>query len=180
MTKKLGSLLRTQARRLAAEGPAAQAFVATDAWQVDGNGRNVKRQVNTAESPIAWLMRHKDANGLSFLTRSHLAALEKLREDHLTGYAQAGLTSNWDGFGGGGRSGFRRSGDDPHVFRLAARSRAEAALNCLEAPLRAVFERVCLEGTALGVIERGFKLPRRSAKHHVRAALDRLARYYGY
>jgi hypothetical protein len=170
-------------RMIAAEGPAAQAFAAADTWQINSDGRNVKRRINTAESPMAWLMRHKDANGLSFLTRAHLAALEKLREDHAIGYAHSGLTSNWDGFGGGGRSGFRGdffSGDGPHIFRLAARTRAQEALACLGAPLRAVFERVCLEGTALGVIERGFKLPRRTAKHHVREALDRLAKYYGY
>jgi hypothetical protein len=176
------TLLRARARRhvAGAEGPAAQAFAETDSWQVDSNGRTVKRRLNTAESPMAWLMRHKDANGLSFLTRPHLAALEKLREDHVIGYAQTDLTSNWDGFGGGGRGGFHSSGDDPHVFRLAARTRAHNALACLDAPLRAVFERVCLEGTPLGVIERGFRLPRRSAKHQVRAALDRLAKYYGY
>ncbi len=176
----MDALSRAQARRAEAEGLAAQTVREADAWQVDGSGRTVKRRLNTAESPMAWLMRHKDGSGLSFLSRSHLAALEKLREDHLIGYAQPGLTSNWDGFGGSGRSGFRSSGDDPHVFRLTARTRAQNALACLDAPLRAVFERVCLEGTALGVVERGFKLPRRSAKHHVRAALDRLAKYYGY
>jgi hypothetical protein len=179
----MATLLHVRGRRrsdTAIAGAAAQAFAEADTWQVDVDGRTVKRRLNAAESPMAWLMRHKDANGLSFLSRAHLAALEKLRDDHAIGYTQPGLTSHWDGFGGGGRSGFRGSGDDPHVFRLAARQRAQAALACLEAPLRAVFERVCLGGTALGVIERGFKLPRRSAKHQVRAALDRLAKYYGY
>ena len=146
-------------------------------WQTDDKGLNVQRCVNRAESPMAWLMRHKDANGLPFLEKRHLAALEKLRDDHLVAYAQPGLTSNWQAFGAGGGKGWR--GEDPHLFRLHARQRCEAALLHL-GPLRAVFERVCLEGTALGVVERGFGLPRRTARTCVRAALDRLAAHYGY
>jgi len=127
---------------------------------------------------MAWLLRHKDAEGVPFLSRAHAAALEKLREDHLIGYAQPGLTSNWDLYGGGRGGGFR--GDDPTLYRLAARERCREALGCLDGPLRAIFERVCLDGTALSVAERGFGLPRRSGKHHIRAALDRLARHYGF
>lgn len=149
-----------------------------EVWQTDTDGHNVKRQINRMESPMAWLMRYKDKNSLAFLKKRHLAALDKLRDDHLTGYAQPGLTSNWNA-AGGGRGSFR-SGDDPHVFRLAARQRCREALATLSDELRVILERVCLEGTALGVVERGLQLPRRSAKHHVRAALDRLARYYGH
>lgn len=172
--------LRRDGAYVAVTGPAAEASDIGDQWQTDEAGQTVKRQVNRAESPMVWLLRHKDENGLSFLTRRHALALEKLREDHLTGFAQPGLTSNWQGFGGGGGGGGRRGSDDPHVFRLAARQRCREALACLDVTLRAVFERVCLEGTALSVIERGFSLPRRSGKHYVRAALDRLAVYYGY
>lgn len=170
---------RKPALRLSREAfaAAAETVQVEDRWQTDEAGCNVKRSVNRAESPMAWLMRHKDRNGLAFLDRRHLAALEKLRDDHLTGYAQPGLTSNWQTYGTGGGHGGRS--DDPHVFRLHARRRCEEALAQL-GDLRAVFERVCLEGTALGVVERGFALPRRSAKHHVKAALDRLATYYGY
>jgi len=157
---------------------AAETVAPAESWQADEQGFNVKRTVNRAESPMAWLLRHKDAEGVPFLTRAHAAALEKLREDHLIGFAQPGLTSNWDLYGGGRGGGFR--GDDPALFRLAARDRCRAALGCLTGDLRAVFERVCLDGTAISVVERGFGLPRRSGKHHVRAALDRLARYYGF
>ncbi len=149
-------------------------------WQTDERGFNVQRSVNRAESPMAWLMRHKDRNGLGFLEKRHLAALEALRDDHSTGFAQPGLTSNWQAYGAGGshRAEARRGGD-LHAFRLDARRRCEEALARLGA-FRAVFERVCLEGTSLGVIERGFGLPRGTAKHQVKAALDRLAAYYGY
>lgn len=146
-------------------------------WQTDEKGLNVKRNVNRAESPMAWLMRHKDENGLPFLEKRHLAALEKLRDDHAVAFAQPGLTSNWQAFGAGGGSGWR--GQDPHGFRLDARRRCHEALSRL-GDYRAVFERVCLDGTALGVVERGLALPKRSAKACVRAALDRLAAYYGY
>ena len=146
-------------------------------WQTDERGLNVKRIVNRAESPMMWLMRHKDENGLAFLEKRHLAALEKLRDDHAAAFAQPGLTGNWQAFGAGGGGGWR--GHDPHAFRMDARRRCAEALERL-GDYRAVFERVCLEGTPLGVVERGFALPRRSAKHHVRTALDRLAAYYGY
>ncbi|MEI9904030.1 MAG: DUF6456 domain-containing protein [Asticcacaulis sp.] len=80
----------------------------------------------------------------------------------------ARLTSNWQAYGAGGsRQTKARRGDDPHVFRLDARRRCEEALTRL-GPYRAVFERICLEGTALGVIERGFGLPKGAAKHHVK------------
>ncbi len=147
-------------------------------WQTDDEGLNVRRSVNRAESPMAWLMRHKDENGLSFLDKRHLAALEALRDDHLTAHAQPGLTSNWQAFGAGGGRGWR-GGEDPHVFRLHAKRRCEAALACLGA-LRGLFERVCLDGTSLCVAERGFSLPRHTAKHRVREALDQLAVHYGY
>lgn len=183
--KEMAALLRDRRLRMRHDGayvpvrsPAAEAIDVAEQWQTDEEGRNVKRSVNRAESPVAFLLRHRCDNGLSFLTRAHALALEKLREDHLTGFSQPGLTFNWQAAGTGGGRG--RGGDDPHLFRLAARRRCTEALACLEGDLRAIFERVCLEGTALSVIERGFRLPRRSAKHHVRAALDRLAKYYGY
>lgn len=162
----------------ATSGLAAETIDIAEQWQTDETGRNVRRSVNRAESPMAWLMRHKDGAGLSFLNRAHLLALDKLRDDHLTGFAQPGLTGNWQAFGTG--RGQAMGGDGPHVFRLAARQRCREALACLDGDLRAIFERVCLEGTSLGMIERGFRLPRRSGKHYVRAALDRLAQYYGY
>jgi DNA-directed RNA polymerase specialized sigma24 family protein len=160
-----------------AEGPSESREIA-EVWQVGDDGWE-RRSVNTAESPIAFLLRHADRDGLPFLQKRHVAALESLRDDHARGYAQAGLSSNWDRFGAGGRGGVR-GGDDASVARLHARDRCHRALACLDANLRIVIARVCLEGVTLGVIEKALRLPRRTAKDKVREGLDRLARFYGY
>jgi DNA-directed RNA polymerase specialized sigma24 family protein len=149
-----------------------------EVWQVGDDGWE-RRSVNTAESPIAFLLRHADRDGLPFLQKRHVAALESLRDDHARGYAQAGLSSNWERYGAGG-SGGARSGDGLSVARLHARDRCHRALACLDGDLRVVIARVCLEGVALGVIEKALRLPRRTAKDRVREGLDRLARFYGY
>jgi len=159
-----------------AEGPAESRDI-TDIWHVGGEGAE-RRHLNAAESPIACLLRHRSGDGLPFLEKRHVAALETLRDDHAQGYAQTGLTSNWSAFGAGG--GGMRSGDGLPVHRLNARRRAQAALDCLDGALRLVIARACLEGTSLGVIEKCLRLPRRTAKDRVREGLDRLARFYGY
>lgn len=159
------------------EGAQASREVA-EVWQIDEDGWE-SRRLNRLESPIAFLLRHAGRDGLPFLHKRHIAALESLRDDHARGYAQSGLSSNWARFGagGGGKGG---AGDDLTVARLHARDRCHRALACLDGELRMVIERVCLEGTALGVIEKNLRLPRRTAKDRVREGLDRLARFYGY
>ena len=160
-----------------AEGPGESREIA-EVWRIGHDGWE-PHCVNRAESPIAFLLRHADRDGLPFLHKRHVAALEALRDDHARGYAQVGLSSNWERFGAGGRGG-ARGGDDASVARLHARDRCHKALACLDEDLRVVIARVCLEGTALGVIEKALRLPRRSAKDKVREGLDRLARFYGY
>jgi hypothetical protein len=159
-----------------AEGP-SESRAPEPVWQAGGDGWE-RRCVNTAESPIVFLLRHAGRDGLPFLQKRHVAALEALRDDHARGFSQSGLSSDWARLGAGG--GGRRGGDDVSVARLHARDRCHRALACLDADLRVVIARVCLEGTALGVIEKALRLPRRTAKHKVREGLDRLARFYGY
>ena len=161
-----------------AEGP-GESRAPAEIWQVGEDGWE-QRCVNAAESPIAFLLRHADRDGLPFLQKRHVAALESLRDDHARGFAQGGLSSDWARYGAGGGRGGLRAGDDAPVHRLHARERCRKALACLAGDLRAVIERVCLEGTALGVIEKNLRLPRRTARDKVREGLDRLARFYGY
>jgi hypothetical protein len=130
----------------------------------------------TQQSPFAYLFTHRDAAGMPFLTRLHFLALEQLRDDMDFGYAQTGLTINWQGFGGS-RGARTMSQAEIPLYRLKARERAQKALSAL-GPQRAVFERICLEGTAMNVVERGLNLGRGNAKSHLKDALNRLVAFY--
>ncbi|MGZ3305777.1 MAG: DUF6456 domain-containing protein [Asticcacaulis sp.] len=123
------------------------------------------------ETPMAQLLR------TGVIGKRHVAALEAFNRDQTAGYAERGLTSNWDAFAapGGGRRG---SGDDAATWRLKARERVRRAQEAL-GPLRGLFEAVCLNEVAVGAAERELRIPKGEGKLRVRDALERLADFYG-
>lgn len=139
-------------------------------------GRMVRRRANLGESPIAWLARRKDADGLPWLTAVEVAAGEKLRLDFQRAGVIGRLTMDWQA---GPRSGAARAGLDPMERAQDAKRRIARALDYAGPGLREMLEHVCFRGTALEAAERDLGLTRRSGKVVLKLALQRLAKHYG-
>src|SRR5690606_30216800 len=86
------------------------------------------------------------------------------------------LTMRWDATPRG--TAARGPGEDPLLRGQAARARAEAALAAAGPGPRAVPERICLAGSALGEAERVMALPRGGARPLLKRALRRVAEVY--
>jgi len=151
-------------------------FIGGQRMVADGDGRFAARPANLGESPLAWLVRRKDANGRPWLSAAQIAAAERLREDfHLAG--QLGrLTMSWEA--APRARGGRGPGLEPAERTRAATDRLAAALDAMGPGLKEVVERVCLHQTSIEAAERGLDLPRRAGKAVLRLALDRLAAHY--
>lgn len=139
-------------------------------------GALVRRRVNLGESPLEWLARHKDADGRPWLDAVEVRAGERLRDDFQSAGALGRLTMAWDA--GPRAKGGRAPGLDPAERARAAKGRIEAALAAVGPQGRGLVQHICLAGTALEAAERALGLPRRTGKHVLKAALDRLAQHY--
>lgn len=135
--------------------------------------------VNTAESPLASLWRHKGRNGERFLTASEFNAGERLRLDYTRGQIMPRLGINWSAAGSGGKKHRDTNGfGDMTDSALAARDRVEAAIEAVGPELSGVLIDVCcfLKGMEQVEAERGW--PVRSGKVVLKSALSALARHY--
>ena len=130
---------------------------------------------NLGESPIAWLARRRDGDGLPWLTPIEAAAGERLREEFESLGTLGRTTMRWDMTPrvSGGRPGLAPAERDH-----ATRERIAKALAMVGPGLREILERVCLMGSALEAAERSLKLPRRAGKTVLKLALQRLAQHY--
>jgi DNA-directed RNA polymerase specialized sigma24 family protein len=140
------------------------------------DGRFAPRRANLGESPIAWLLRRRDARGRPWLTPAEAAAAARLRDDHERCAVLGRLTMDWSGMP---RSGAGWSGVDPAERDRAAKQRVVDALASAGPGLREVLEQVVLRGSALEAAERVLDLPRRSGKTLLKLALHRLVEHYG-
>lgn len=140
------------------------------------DGRPVDHPANLAPSAVAWLARRKDADGRPWLTRTEIAAAERLERDAQLALAGAAVTMQWDALpraGSGGRAG--PAGPDDRALRASAR--VEAALAACEGS-RAIVEHVCVQASALQAAEQALGLRRRTGKMLLKHGLTRLARHY--
>ncbi len=132
--------------------------------------------LNTAESPLAQLVRRKDADGAAFLTEAEFDAGEKLRADYTMGQIMPRVGANWEAPISRSRRGAPAS--DLTDRALAARQRVEQAIEAVGPELSGVLIDVCCYLKGLGQVEHERRWPARSAKLILKSALARLARHY--
>ncbi|MGK2873775.1 MAG: DUF6456 domain-containing protein [Alphaproteobacteria bacterium] len=144
-------------------------------------GEPVVVRVNNAESPLGWLISHKDRKGKPLISTEQFAAGERLREDFTLANLAPRVTAMWGmpinhaGRGGGG-------GGDPACMNdtmIAAKDRLWAALDAVGPDLGGVLLQVCCHLNGLTQTERNLGWPARAGKVVLGIALDRLAAHYG-
>ncbi len=134
-----------------------------------------------AESPIGWLARRRGADGKPFLTRSEVAAAERLRIDFERSQLAPGVTQDWQRFLTSGVEGGQRSSAQERDIEggaQAARERLSEALDALGRSLSDVALRVCCFLQGIEAVETSMQWSRRSGKVVLKIALQRLADFY--
>lgn len=140
-----------------------------------------KPLVNVAESPLAWLARRRDRNGVPMISALQFEAGERLRLDHERAALTPRVTTNWDAAGAGvsrGR-GAAHAAIELRDSAVAARERINRALAAVGPELGDTLLDVCCHLKGLEQIERDANWPQRSAKVVLQMALSALARHYG-
>lgn len=135
-----------------------------------------KPAFDSAENPLAWLMRRK------MIGEAQFNAGERLRADFHAARMTPRVTTNWsDPLGGSpGRRDAGRAGLEFSERAAAAQERVRSALAAAGHELSGVLIDVCGHLTKLEDIERARQWPKRSAKLVLDFALTSLARHYGY
>lgn len=135
--------------------------------------------VNTAESPLAQLVRRKGRDGRPFLAAAEFAAGERLRADYTVGRFMPRLGVNWEApVAAGRRAGGMNGVAELTDAALAARVRVEKALAAVGPELSGVLVDVCCFLKGLETVEMERSWPVRSAKIMLKSALAALARHY--
>ena len=137
-------------------------------------------QVNDAESPLAWLRRRKDREGLPMLDDKQFDAGERLRRDYTFAAMCPRVTADWSGTPSA--SGQHQGGSSASAMRddvVAAKQRVHRAITAVGPELGRILIDVCclLKGIETAESEQG--LPQRSGKVVLQLALTSLARHYG-
>ncbi len=138
--------------------------------------------IDPAESPLAWLRRHKDKSGRPLISALQLEAGERLRSDLWKAEMTPRVTIDWNRIGGGGTGSGGRNASAPGVeMRDAAANAAQRVRRALSAlgPVSAgLLIDVCGHLVGLEEIERRRGWPLRSGKIALQIALSELARHY--
>lgn len=141
-----------------------------------GAKRARKVRVNLAESPLTMLARKKNPDGSPFLSKDHLAAGERLREDFELAQIGPRVAQNWDRFlTGADRGNF---GNWTEGGSSAAQARVARAMTALGEGLSDIALRCCCFLEGLEAAEKRMGWSARSGKIVLRIALTRLARHY--
>jgi hypothetical protein len=151
----------------------------TSSREINGTYRPVI--VNHGESPLGWLRRRKDRNGIPLIDAQQFEAGERLRAEFERGQLSPDITSHW-GAAASSRRGRRAApagvaGLQDNV--LAARQRVIKALEAVGPELSGVLLDICCHLQGLSDAEKSRGWPQRSGKVILQIALSRLARYYG-
>lgn len=141
-----------------------------------------KPAVDPAESPLAWLRRHKDKSGRPLISALQFDAGERLRADFHQAAMGPRVTVDWSGIGGGG-SGGRSTGNhtagvDIRDAIASAQQRVRRALSGVGPVSAGLLIDVCGHLVGLEEIERRRGWPVRSGKIALQLALSELARHY--
>ncbi len=135
-------------------------------------------RVNLGESPLGWLSRRKDANGVCLLSAIEVEAGERLREDFELAEIGPKVGQDWSRFlapvdmpSGPGRT--------PSEGPIGARDRFAKAVAALGPGLADAAVRICCFQEGLEATERRMGWSARSGKVVLKLALQRLADHYG-
>lgn len=171
-----GWTLRRGERAKPAPEPGRPGLLPGRRMVIDDDGRLRPVAANLGESPIAWLVRRRDAQGQPFLTPAQAAAGERLRAEAETALKGPSTTMRWDALPRTGGGSAARV--EPSDRGLSAARRVERALAACGVRCRPMVERICIHGTSLQLAERGLGLRRRHGKLLLKEGLDALARHY--
>lgn len=136
------------------------------------------RIINYKESPLAWLSRRKKPDGRPQIDALQFAAGERLRSDFTLAGLTPRMTLDWTRYGAGISSGIGHPGLSTDVM-TAARQRLHAALDALGPELAGLALDLCCFLKGIGDVERARGLKKRTGKHRLIVALDRLVHHYG-
>ncbi len=132
---------------------------------------------NLAETPLAWLARHRDREGRPFLDERLIAAGERLRSD----FELAGLRPRMTVTYSPASSARRRPFSPPDGIacgRIDAHRRFSRALEAAGPGLCDILIEVCCFLNGLEAAERQLGWPQRAGKLVLKLALERLASHY--
>lgn len=147
---------------------------------VDIEGVRQPVLVSEPESPLRWLARRKDKNGVPLLAAFQVEAGERLRADYEFAGITARVTSSWNpAAGSGGESSGQNAAAAMQDNVMAARQRVTRALAAVGPELCGVLLDVCCHAKGLEEAEKAEGWPQRSGKVVLQIALTRLARHYG-
>ncbi|MFC0218385.1 DUF6456 domain-containing protein [Pseudochelatococcus lubricantis] len=141
-----------------------------------GDGHTPALQVNEAESPLAWLHKRRDRNGVPFLDAACFEAGERLRRDLTLAQIMPRVTSNWSPARGGSGNGGPAPATEAMV---SARQRLHRALDAVDSEYAGILIDVCGFLKRIEEVERERRWPPRSGKVVLKLALRRLADHYG-
>lgn len=176
----ISRLGRARLRRAsAADSPFRSQHQALDLREARAaNGDAIMVRVNHAESPLGWLVSHKDRRGNPLISLEQFAAGERMRRDFTLANLPPQVTAMWGmpinhaGCGGGGAASMNDT-------MIAAKDRLWAAFDAVGPDLGSVLLQVCCHLNGLAEAERQLGWPARSGKVVLGIALDRLAVHYG-
>ena len=134
--------------------------------------------VDTAESPLAWLARRKGRDGRALIESVQLQAGERLRADFTRAQLMPRVTANWTSSVAQDRRGGGVTNLTDSV--ITARQRVRQAFDSVGPEFIGLLLDVCCFLKGLEDVERERAWPPRSAKIVLQLGLDRLARHYGY
>ncbi|MBM1218811.1 helix-turn-helix domain-containing protein [Ponticoccus sp. SC2-23] len=130
------------------------------------------------ESPLVGLSRRRDRAGKPFLSRAHVAAGERLREDFELSALLPGGAIDWLAFLEGGDAERPDRPAEASPVTLQAQDRVAAALRSLGCGLGEVALRVCCHLEGMETLEKRMDWSARSGKIVLRIALTQLMRHY--
>ena len=141
------------------------------------DGQITAHRANLAHSAVAWLARHRDAEGRRLLTPAQVAAADQLGRDAEAALRGPSLTMRWDALPRAGVGGNAAARSEPGPAALAASRRVEAALAAC-GPARGMVEAICIRASALQAAERALGLRRREGRIVLNTGLSALAAHY--